>query len=158
MNKIDDRLTEPAVARYGFESCTITNAEGNTVPAMIGRTSTDADGNIEFFEAVEVYPGEFQGEKVLIDYAMLKAPYSLFHRRKNGTFRTERKYGPIKTATLTHDHIPVITYHLPAVPEELWGRLKPETLKEMHELQATSIEEFLDGGKEAFAAWRAAAK
>ena len=147
MNKIDSRLTEPAVVRYGFQSCTITNAEGVTVPAMIGRTSTDDNGNIEFFEAVEVYPGEYQGEEVLVDFALLKNPYSLFHRRKDGKFRTERKYGPIQTATLTEEHIPVITYHLPAIPEELYPRLSPETAAEMRTLEAQQVEDFLTSGK-----------
>lgn len=149
-NKIDSRLTEPAVMRYGFKSCTITNAEGVTVPAMIGRTSFDDNGNIEFFEAVEVYPGEYQGEEVLVDFAMLKNPYHLFHHRKNGTFRTERKYGPIQTATLTEKHIPVITYNLPAIPEELYPRLSAETAAEMRELQAQQIEEFLVSGRKKY--------
>jgi hypothetical protein len=149
-NKIDSRLTEPAVMRYGFESCTITDAEGVTVPAMIGRTSTDDNGNIEFFEAVEVYSGEYQGEEVLVDFAMLKNSYSLFHLRKNGTFRTERKYGPIKTATLTKEHIPVITYHLSAIPEELYPRLSPETAVEMRALQTRQVEDFLTSGKKKY--------
>lgn len=149
-NKIDSRLTEPAVMRYGFKSCTITNAEGVTVPAMIGRTSFDDNGNIGFFEAVEVYPGEYQGEEVLVDFAMLKNRYHLFHHRKDGTFRTEQKYGPIQTATLTEEHIPVITYHLSAIPEELYPRLSPETASEMRELQAKQIEEFLVSGKKKY--------
>lgn len=150
LNKIDSRLTEPAVMRYGFKSCTITDAESVTVPAMIGRTSTDDNGNIKFFEAVEVYPGEYQGEEVLVDFAMLKNPYSLFHQRKDGRFRTERKYGPIKTATLTEEHIPVITYHLSAIPEELYPQLSPETAAEMRELQARQIEDFLTSGKKKY--------
>lgn len=152
-NKIDSRLTEPAVMRYGFKSCLITNAEGITVPGMIGRTSTDDNGNIEFFEAVEVYPGEYQGEEVLVDFAAMKNQYSLFHRRKDGTFRTERKYGPIQTAALTEKHIPVITYHLAAIPEELYPRLKPETAAEMRELQARQVEEFLTSGKKKYEEW-----
>jgi hypothetical protein len=150
MNKIDSRLTEPAVIRYGFQSCIITNAEGVTVPAMIGRTSTDDNGNIEFFEASEVYPGEYQGEEVLVDFAMLKTPYSLFHRRKDGRFRSERKYGPVKTATLTEEHIPVVTYHLAAIPEELYPRLSPETAVEMRELEARQVEDFLTSGKQKY--------
>lgn len=149
-NKIDSRLTEPAVMRYGFKSCTITTAEGVTVPAMIGRTSLDDNGTIEFFEAVEVYPGEYQGEEVLVDFAVMKNPYHLFHRRKNGTFRTERKYGPIQTATLTEEHIPVITYHLSAIPEELYSRLSPETAAEMRELQERQVEDFLTSGKKKY--------
>jgi hypothetical protein len=149
-NKIDSRLTEPAVVRFGFKSCTITTAEGVTVPAMIGRTSLDDNGNIEFFEAVEVYPGEYQGEEVLVDFAMLKNPYHLFHHRKDGAFRTERKYGPIQTAALTEEHIPVITYNLPAIPEELYPRLSPETAAEMRKLQTQQVEDFLTSGKKKY--------
>lgn len=152
MNIIDDRLTDPAVVRFGFKSCTITDENGNTFPAMIGRTSTDDDGNIDFFEAAVVYPGKFKGEDVLVDYAMLKTPYSLFHRLKNGSFHTKRKYGPIKSATLTHDNIPVITYYLPAIPEELVPRLSPETAQEMQKVQEKAVEEFLTKGKKVYEA------
>lgn len=150
MNIIDDRLTEPAVVRFGFKSCTITDENGNTFPAMIGRTNTDDNGNVEFFEAVVVYPGKFKGEDVLVDYAMLKNPYSLFHRKKDGSFRTKRKHGPVQSATLTHDNVPVITYYLPAIPEELVPRLSPETAKEMAKVQESAVEDFLTKGKKAY--------
>lgn len=143
MKQLDPRLTAPAVMDYTFKSCTITSPEGEVVPGMIGRISCSDNGKVEFFEASEVFPAEFKGEKVLVDYPEMKLPIRLFKRRKDGTFRTDKKKGVFYSVKFDETPTKVLTYHLLAFPDEAIAKLTKETATAMRELEARQIEAFL---------------
>lgn len=147
MKQLDPRLTEPALVNYGFAACEITTPEGDVVPGMLGRVNKDDDGNVEFFEATRVFPAQFKGEDVLVDYPEMKTPFLLYFRKKDGTFKTKKKRGPVHTATLNEDPRKVFTYHMLAFPEEAIAKMKEETATAIRELEARQVEDYLNREK-----------
>lgn len=144
MKQLDPRLTKPMLMDLGGKSCILTTPEGETQFGVVARIHCDDNGKVEFFEASEVFPAEFKGEEVLVDYAQMKAPVRLYKRRKDGTFRTDKKKGEFFTAVLDEQPTKVLTYFMLAFPDEALAKISEDTAEQMREMEIRLVEEFVN--------------